>query len=221
VDISKQFTGMLDRAIEAHPRDFEGFDRTKNVQDQLQEMTGLDWLNYYRLCISFSKLQASAESAGIKLLMHRKYCEMWSEDKSEWIVMPTNQVFKDVGKIETAALKKKLKGERGEKNPHQRLLRALFPTRCARIEESAITSDCKSYAYQAISKLVPKEQEILLLRFGFMKGKKHSLRKISKILGLSGEQVRRMEQRGLKKLRHRSTSKRWKELLTTNQQVTN
>jgi len=38
VDKSKEFSLMLDNAIKQHPKDFVGFDRTKNVQDQLQEM---------------------------------------------------------------------------------------------------------------------------------------------------------------------------------------
>lgn len=38
MDNSKEFQLMLDKAIESESLAFEGFDRTKNVQDQLQEM---------------------------------------------------------------------------------------------------------------------------------------------------------------------------------------
>ncbi len=38
MDNSNEFQFMLDRAIESEPLAFKVFDRTKNVQDQLQEM---------------------------------------------------------------------------------------------------------------------------------------------------------------------------------------
>ena len=41
MDTSATFALMLDKAIEAGPGVFVDFDRTKNVQDQLQEMASL------------------------------------------------------------------------------------------------------------------------------------------------------------------------------------
>ena len=38
MDNSKEFQSMLDKAFAGAPLEFENFDRTKNVQDQLQEM---------------------------------------------------------------------------------------------------------------------------------------------------------------------------------------
>lgn len=38
MDTSKKFTLMLDKAVEQYPQGFRDFDRTKNVQGQLQEM---------------------------------------------------------------------------------------------------------------------------------------------------------------------------------------
>ncbi len=38
MDSSKEFQLMLDKATESEPEAFKDFDRTKNVQDQLQEM---------------------------------------------------------------------------------------------------------------------------------------------------------------------------------------
>jgi len=40
MDNSKEFQLMLDEAAKSEPLAFKGFDRTKNVQDQLQEMMG-------------------------------------------------------------------------------------------------------------------------------------------------------------------------------------
>jgi len=39
---SKQFSLMLNKAIEQNPIDFKDFDKTKNLQDQLQEMINHD-----------------------------------------------------------------------------------------------------------------------------------------------------------------------------------
>ncbi len=38
MDNSKEFQLMLDKAIEIEPLAFKNFDRTKNIQDQLQKM---------------------------------------------------------------------------------------------------------------------------------------------------------------------------------------
>ncbi len=38
MDSSKEFQLMLDEAIKSEPLTFRGFDRTKNVQDQLQKI---------------------------------------------------------------------------------------------------------------------------------------------------------------------------------------
>ena len=52
MDNSKEFLLMLDKAIESEPLAFNTFDRTKNVQDQLQEMVGgfeagfIDWFHW-------------------------------------------------------------------------------------------------------------------------------------------------------------------------------
>jgi len=40
MDNSKEFQLMLDKAMESESLALESFDRTKNVQDQLQEMLG-------------------------------------------------------------------------------------------------------------------------------------------------------------------------------------
>ena len=55
MDNSAVFNKMFDKAIEAHPEGFIGFDRTKNVQDQLQEMVdvwALELLDkFYTFCM--------------------------------------------------------------------------------------------------------------------------------------------------------------------------
>jgi RNA polymerase nonessential primary-like sigma factor len=49
--------------------------------------------------------------------------------------------------------------------------------------------------------LSEKEQRIMRLRYGFEHGRNLSLRKISRLVGLSQEGVRRIERKALEKLR--------------------
>lgn len=100
MDNSKEFNLMLDRAIEAHPGDFEGFDRTKNVQDQLQEMVGIGLEPFMKLvswCMSISfgmknhpttdkpywYQSDSREQLELTFVMEEKYNEVW--DGENWI----------------------------------------------------------------------------------------------------------------------------------------
>ncbi len=68
MDNSKEFQSMLDRAIKSEPSGFKEFDRTKNVQDQLQEM-----IHDYK----FSKRQFSSDHG---LLLDFAY---WVEEESK------------------------------------------------------------------------------------------------------------------------------------------
>ena len=52
-----------------------------------------------------------------------------------------------------------------------------------------------------LDSLQEKERQILLYRFSFASGKRHTLKKIGDELGLSPETVRQIEIRALKKLR--------------------
>lgn len=62
--------------------------------------------------------------------------------------------------------------------------------------------------------LTEREREVLSLRYGFSTGRSQSLRKASKVVGLSQEGVRRVEHRALSKLRRPSIAHRVEGLLT-------
>ena len=62
--------------------------------------------------------------------------------------------------------------------------------------------------------LTEREKQVLSLRYGFETGRSQSLRKASKIVGLSQEGVRRVEHRALSKLRRPAIACRVEGLLT-------
>ena len=111
MDNSKEFNLMLDRAIEAHPEDFRGFDRTKNVQDQLQEMVNpyereqnQEWHSqnkaydllrvFMSFCCgdeyemsqptSYAEKFTSMEQLWLAFVMEECYNKVWSTEKEEW-----------------------------------------------------------------------------------------------------------------------------------------
>lgn len=90
MDNSKEFQLMLDKAIESEPLAFEGFDRTKNVQDQLQEMMFkiknqypfalLDRLWCARDCFPFAE---TWKQLWLAFVMKERFGKMWDGEKWE------------------------------------------------------------------------------------------------------------------------------------------
>ena len=96
MDNSKEFLSMLDNAIRQQPNGFKNFDRTKNVQDQLQEMMYDDIINKPHYLLNqfyqdwYSKeynvfLNWSMEQLWLAFVMHEKYHKIWNPEKEEWI----------------------------------------------------------------------------------------------------------------------------------------
>jgi RNA polymerase primary sigma factor len=59
--------------------------------------------------------------------------------------------------------------------------------------------------------LPAREQDVLRRRFGFMTGERQTLEAVAQALSLSGERVRQIEARALRKLRQASAMRRWRE----------
>ena len=95
MDNSKEFNLMLDRAIAGEPLGFKDFDRTKNVQDQLQEMVKegnkFSYTNNLVLAGKFDKfcswqanditsLDWSMEQLWLAFVMKEKYNKVWNNN---------------------------------------------------------------------------------------------------------------------------------------------
>jgi RNA polymerase primary sigma factor len=58
------------------------------------------------------------------------------------------------------------------------------------------------------ARLLPREQRVLHLRFGFDGGQARTLEQVAAVLGVTRERVRQIETRALRKLRHASARHR-------------
>ena len=95
MDTSKEFQLMLNKAIRTKPLDFQDFDSTKNVQDQLQELVKEDILGekwpeqmiwqLWKFCEYNGdtwKLK-SMEQLWLAFVMSERYSKIW--DGTNWL----------------------------------------------------------------------------------------------------------------------------------------
>lgn len=114
MDNSKEFQSMLDEAIKSEPLAFNGFDRTKNVQDQLQEMCGLYrdklWVdtifqfnNFFHECnthelpvgvyeVISNPQFISMEQLWLAFVMKEKYNKVWLDNN--WVEVRGDRMTK-------------------------------------------------------------------------------------------------------------------------------
>ncbi|HNG75583.1 MAG TPA: sigma-70 family RNA polymerase sigma factor [Candidatus Obscuribacter sp.] len=69
-------------------------------------------------------------------------------------------------------------------------------------EERAEVSLCQMDVSNLLSRLAPREQEVLKLRFGLSTGLAMTAQQAGSVMGISEERVRQLEHRAMKKLRH-------------------
>ncbi|HHV38707.1 MAG TPA: RNA polymerase sigma factor RpoD [Tepidimicrobium sp.] len=79
--------------------------------------------------------------------------------------------------------------------------------------ESTTFAMLKEELLGVLETLTPREQEVLILRFGINDGKTRTLEEVGKKFGVTRERIRQIEAKALRKLRHPSRSKKLKDFL--------
>ena len=78
-------------------------------------------------------------------------------------------------------------------------------------EEEVLTKAMRERLNEVLETLLPREAEILKLRFGLSDGTSHTLEQLGHIFGITRERVRQIEKKALMKLRHPKRSLRLRE----------
>lgn len=89
------------------------------------------------------------------------------------------------------------------------------------IEDSHIKTPVEETTYAMLKEdlssvletLTPREQEVLVLRFGLKDGRSRTLEEVGNVFGLTRERIRQIESKALRKLRHPSRSRKIKDFL--------
>jgi len=69
-------------------------------------------------------------------------------------------------------------------------------------EENAVIGAIKEYLNEALDTLLPREAEIIRLRYGLYDGTIHTLEQLGEKFGITRERVRQIEKKAIVKLRH-------------------
>ena len=67
---------------------------------------------------------------------------------------------------------------------------------------SAVASDLRRVLTEGLSRLTPREQAILRMRFGLDDSNDHTLQDVGEAFGVTRERIRQIEAKALEKLRH-------------------
>ncbi len=71
----------------------------------------------------------------------------------------------------------------------------------------------KEQLFEVLESLNPREQEVLILRFGLNDGRTRTLEEVGKVFDVTRERIRQIEAKALRKLRHPTRSKKLKDFL--------
>ena len=89
----------------------------------------------------------------------------------------------------------------------------LKDTSTATPEESATVSMLKEQLVGVLGSLTPREQKVIMMRYGLEDGHAKTLEEVGKEFNVTRERIRQIEAKALKKLRHPSRSKKLKDFL--------
>ncbi|MFQ3668308.1 MAG: sigma-70 family RNA polymerase sigma factor [Fimbriimonadaceae bacterium] len=101
-----------------------------------------------------------------------------------------------IGESEDAALSEFLVDQRGE-TPAEAAIRSMIRTRIADILDT----------------LSVRERDVILMRYGLLDGRAHTLEEVAKRFQVTRERIRQIEQKTLKKLKHPSRARKLLEVL--------
>jgi RNA polymerase primary sigma factor len=80
-------------------------------------------------------------------------------------------------------------------------------------EEDVLARTISEQLNDVLETLLPREAEILKLRFGLGDGTSHTLEQLGHIFGITRERVRQIEKKALMKLRHPKRSVRLRDFV--------
>lgn len=80
-------------------------------------------------------------------------------------------------------------------------------------EESATVVMLKEQLLEVLGTLTPREQKVIMLRYGIEDGHPKTLEEVGKEFNVTRERIRQIEAKALKKLRHPSRSKKLKDFM--------
>lgn len=89
----------------------------------------------------------------------------------------------------------------------------LKDTNTATPEESATVSMLKEQLVAVLGSLTPREQKVVMMRYGLEDGHAKTLEEVGKEFNVTRERIRQIEAKALKKLRHPSRSKKLRDFL--------
>jgi RNA polymerase primary sigma factor len=79
--------------------------------------------------------------------------------------------------------------------------------------EAASHQLLKEQVQEVVGSLTPREQKVLVLRFGLEDGRSRTLEEVGREFNVTRERIRQIEAKALRKLRHPSLSKKLKDYL--------
>lgn len=83
----------------------------------------------------------------------------------------------------------------------------MFTNTTDSIEEQAAFNVAKDQLHEALRTLRPKEERVIVLRYGLLDYKNRTLEEVGKIMNYTRERIRQIEAKALRKLRHPTRSK--------------
>ncbi len=79
--------------------------------------------------------------------------------------------------------------------------------------DEVINLNLKEQTASVLKTLTPREEKIIKMRFGLEDGRQHTLEEVGQLFALTRERIRQIEAKALRKLRHRSCSRKLRTFL--------